>query len=267
MSKILDRMHAGEKIAVGMVQLTPLPGSSMFRGGNLKSMIADALGEAMALEKAGFDSVMIQNLGDLPVDHKVSAPQLAWVSRIVFEVANKVSIPIGLNLMENDAEAMISVSSAAGLDFVRLKVFVGVMVTPFGLVEGCAHVANKTRNLLDASDVAIFADVHDRTGINLGGREIDPDIREAIDLGHADGLVLTGMDYGESMEFITKAKRRFPRTPVLLGGGSNEDNLANTLKLADGVIISSALKDTNSAFGKINSEKAKRFMDLFKKMG
>jgi len=38
------------------------------------------------------------------------------------------------------------------------------------------------------------------------------------------------------------------------------------LKLADGVIISSALKDTNSAFGKINLEKAKRFMELFKKL-
>ena len=267
MSKILNRMHAGEKISIGMVQLTSLPGSSTYRGGDLKSMIAAAIDEAKALEKAGFDSVMVQNLGDLPVSHKVSAPQLAWASRIVFEIVNSVSIPVGLNLMENDAEAMLSVASAAGLDFVRLKVFVGVMVTPFGLVEGCAHVANKTRNLLDAANIAMFADVHDRTGIHLGGRDIDPDIREAIDLGYADGLVLTGKDYDESMRFIAASKKKFPHIPVVLGGSCSEANLANTLKSADGVIISSALKDSNSAFGKINPEKAKRFMELFRKLG
>lgn len=267
MSKILDRMRAGEKISIGMVQLTSLPGSATYVGADLKAMIAAAIDEAKALEKAGFDSVMVQNLGDLPVCHKVSAPQLAWALRIIFEVANSVSIPVGLNLMENDAEAMLSVASAAALDFVRLKVFIGAMVTPFGLVEGCAYEANKTRNLLNAANIAMLADVHDRTGIPLGGREIDPDIREAIDLGHADGLVLTGRDYDESMAFIGQSKKKFPQIPVVLGGSCNEANLAQTLRLADGVIISSALKDTNSAFGKINPEKAKRFMELFRKFG
>lgn len=267
MSKILERMQAGEKISIGMVQLTALPGGSTYTGESLKAMIVAAIDEAKALEKAGFDSIMIQNLGDLPVSHRVSAPQLAWASRIVFEVANNVSIPIGLNFMENDAEAMLSLASAAALDFIRLKVFIGVMVTPFGLVEGCAHDANKARNLLNATNIAMFADVHDRTGINLGGRDIDPDIREAIDLGHADGLVLTGKDYDESMRFIGASKKKFPQVPVVLGGSCNEDNLAQTLRLADGVIISSALKDTNSAFGKINPEKAKRFMELFRKLG
>ena len=42
--------------------------------------------------------------------------------------------------MENDAEAMLSVASAAGSRFRTPQgVHVGVMVTPFGLVEGCAH--------------------------------------------------------------------------------------------------------------------------------
>ena len=266
MSEILTRMKNGSKVAVGMVQLEPLPGSSMFRGADLNSMISSAIEDAVSLEDAGFDAVMVQNLGDLPVTHKVTSTQLAWISRIVFEVVKSVSIPVGLNLMENDAEAMLSVASATGLDFLRMKVFVGVMVTPFGLVESCAYEANRIRNLLNATSIAIFADVHDRTGINLGGRDIEPDIREAIDLGHADGLVLTGSNYEESKLFINKAKKKFPQVPVFLGGGCNEENLQTTLRIADGVIISSALKDTNSAFGRINFEKAKHFMNVFREM-
>jgi uncharacterized protein len=267
MSAVIDRMRAGKKIAIGMVQLAPLPGSSMYKGGSLKDNIHDAIDEAKALADSGFDAIMVQNLGDLPVAHRISPSQLAWMSRIALEVSGAVHVPIGLNFLENDAEAILSVASAAGMDFVRLKVFVGVMVTPAGLVEGCAHVAIKARNLLGASGIGILADVHDRTGINLGGRDIDPDIREAIDLGGADGLVLTGSNFEESMDYIHRSKRKFPQIPVVLGGGCNDENLATTLAAADGVIISSALKDGNSAFGKINPEKAKRFMERFHKIG
>jgi membrane complex biogenesis BtpA family protein len=267
MSKLLQRIQAGGKAAIGMVQLAPLPGSSTYQDSVLSDIIRAAVDETKDLANAGFDAVMIQNLGDLPVTHKVTPSQIAWMSRVAFEVVQAVNIPIGLNFLENDAEAILSVASAAGLDFVRLKVFVGVMVSPSGLTPGCAYEANKTRNLLRAHDVAMFADVHDRTGIHLGGRDIDPDIREAIDLGHADGLVLTGGNFDESMDYIKRARAKFPKIPILLGGSASESNLAVTLAAADGVIISSALKDTNSAFGKINPTKAKNFMQAFRKLG
>ncbi len=267
MSVLLDRIRSGNKVAVAMVQLDALPGSSMYRGGRLQDMIKASVEEAKVLADAGFDAVMLQNLGDLPVAHTVTPPQLAWMARVATEVAAGVSIPVGINFLENDAQAILSVASCAGLDFVRLKVFVGVMVTPFGLVPGCAHEAMATRNLLDAADIAIFADVHDRTGIHLGGREIDPDIREAVDLGHADGLVLTGGSFDESMAYLGKARAKFPRLPLLLGGSASESNLATALAAADGVITSTALKDTDSAFGRVNPAKARSFMKALRRIG
>jgi uncharacterized protein len=266
MSVLVDRIRSGRKVAVAMVQLDPLPGSSLYDGGSLAGIIKASVEEAKVLADAGFDGIMLQNLGDLPVAHKVSVEQAAWMARVAFEVAVAVHTPLGLNFLENDAEAIISVASAAGLDFVRLKVFVGVMVTPFGLVTGCAHEAIRTRTLLRAQDIGIFADVHDRTGINLGGRDIDPDIREAVDLGHADGLVLTGANFDESMGYMKRARAKFPRQPLLLGGSATVANLATALADADGVIVSTALKDTDSAFGRVNPAKARSFMQALKKL-
>jgi membrane complex biogenesis BtpA family protein len=267
MSVLIDRMNSGHKAAIAMVQLDPLPGSSMYRDSSLTQMIKVSVDEAKVLSDAGFDGIMLQNLGDLPVAHTVTPEQIAWMARVAFEVAAAVPTPVGLNFLENDAEAIMSVASAAGLDFVRLKVFVGVMVTPFGLVGGNAHEAIKTRNLLHAESIGIFADVHDRTGIHLGAREIDPDIREAVDLGHADGLVLTGGNFDESMAYLKKAHARFPRLPLLLGGSATEANLATALAVAHGVIVSTALKDTDSAFGRVNPAKAKSFVKALKKLG
>lgn len=266
MSKLLELMKSGHKAAIGMVQLDPLPGGSMYRGGSVAAITRAAVAEAVALEEAGFDAVMIQNLADLPVDHRVNPLQVAWMARAAFEVSRAVKIPLGLNFLENDAEAMLAVASAAELDFLRLKVFVGVMVTPFGLVSGCAHEANRIRNLLAADDIAFFADVHDRTGIHLGGRDIEPDMREAVDLGHADGLVLTGGSYQESMDYIRRARVKYARLPLLLGGSASESNLATTLEVADGAIVSSALKDNSSAFGKIDPKKAESFMKEFRRV-
>ncbi len=267
MSALLDRIHAGSKVAIAMVQLDALPGSSMYAGGKLQDMIKVSVDEAKVLADAGFDAIMLQNLGDLPVAHKVTPQQISWMARVAFEVAAAIPAPVGLNFLENDAEATLSVASGAGLDFVRLKVYVGVMVTPFGLVPGCAHEAMMTRNLLQAPNISIFADVHDRTGVHLGGRDLDPDIREAVDLGHADGLVLTGGSFDESIAYLKRGRAKYPRLPLLLGGSANETNLATALAVADGVIISSALKDTDSAFGRVNPAKARSFMKALRRVG
>ena len=72
--------------------------------------------------------------------------------------------PVGLNLLENDAAAMMAVASSSGADFIRVKIYVGAMMTPFGVETAKAHDAIKARNVLGAQNVAIFADVHDRTG-------------------------------------------------------------------------------------------------------
>lgn len=260
MSALLDLIAAGAKPMVGMVQLDPLPGSARHAGGSLADRIEEALAEAEALVTAGVDALMVQNLGDLPVAHSVTPAQLAWTVRICDEVRRASGLPVGLNFLENDAAAMVTAASAAGLDFVRIKVFVGAMLTPFGVEHAAAHAALKARNALGAHGVALFADVHDRTGVPLGTADLAEDIGYALKLSGADGLVLTGKSHDRTLAFLRIAREVAPTAPILVGGGASADNIDGILDLADGAIVSSSLKPSGAAFGRIDPDKAQSFM-------
>ena len=120
---------------------------------------------------------------------------------------------------------MLAVASAAGADFVRIKVYVGAMLTPFGVESGQAYAAIRARNAWDVQNVAIFADVHDRTGVPLATGGLAEDLDHAIRLGGADGVVLTGKSYGETLEFVSVARKLFAAAPILVGGGVNAGKL------------------------------------------
>jgi len=245
---------------IGMVQLGAMPAGSRYRGGKVGPLLDAALEEAEILARNGVDALMVQNLGDIPVAHRVTEVQVAWMTRITSEVRAAAGLPVGLNLLENDAEAMIAVASAAGADFVRIKVYVGAMMTPFGLETAQAFAAIRARNACDAADVAIFADVHDRTGNPVASAGIAEDLDFAVRLGGADGLVLTGKDYRQTLDFISIARKQLGSVPILVGGGVNSQNVAEVTRMADGAIVSSSLKDSASAFGRFDAAKVKSFM-------
>jgi uncharacterized protein len=261
MSELVSFIRSGRKPVIGMLQLGPLPGSSRYKGGRIDGTLGDALTEAQTLSSHGVDALMVQNLGDVPVDARATAAQVAWMTRVAAEVRSRFSGPVGLNFLENDAEAMFAVASAARADFVRIKVYVGAVMTPFGMESGQAFAAIRARNACDSGDVAIFADVHDRTGAPIASGGFAEDVEHAIRLGGADGLVLTGKSYEETLAFIDAARKRIGAAPILVGGGVNAKNFAEVARIADGVIVSSSLKDSNDAFGRLAPAKVQEFME------
>jgi membrane complex biogenesis BtpA family protein len=261
MSELISFIRSGRKPVIGMVQLGSLPGSSRYKGGHIDVTLDDALKEAQTLSSNGVDVLMVQNLGDLPVGARATSSQVAWMARIAAEIRSHFSRPVGLNLLENDAEAMFAVASAARADFVRIKVYVGAMMTPFGMESGQAFAAIRARNACDAGDVAIFADVHDRTGAPIASGGFAEDVEHAVRLAGADGLVLTGKSYEETLAFIDVARKSVVTAPILVGGGVNAKNFAEVARVADGVIVSSSLKDSNDAFGKFGPGKVQAFME------
>jgi membrane complex biogenesis BtpA family protein len=260
MSELLAAIATGAKPMIGMIQLKPLPGGSRYTGASLASVLEHALREAAVLTDAGFRFLMVQNLGDLPVARTASTVQVAWMTRIVDAVRRTAQLPVGLNLLENDAAAMFAVASATGADFVRIKVFVGAMVTAAGVEPGQAFEALQARSQWDAKNVAIFADVHDRTAVPLASAGLTDDVRAAFALGGADGIVLTGRSHQETLSFLSTARAAFPQKPMLVGGGANAANVGELMALADGAIVSSALKPAGDLFGELDAGRARAFM-------
>jgi hypothetical protein len=260
MSDLLSLIKSGGKPVIGMVQLDALAGSSRYHGGGIDRILRSAHQEARLLADNGVDALMVQNLGDLPVASSATSAQVAWMTRVTSEMRASFGGPVGLNLLENDAEAMFAVASAAGADFVRIKVYVGAMMTPFGMESAQAFAAIRARNACDAADVAIFADVHDRTGAPVASGGFTEDIDYAIRLGGADGLVLTGKSYSQTLDFVRVARKQLGQVPILVGGGVTAKNFAEAVSVADGAIVSSSLKDSEGPFGKFVPAKVQAFM-------
>jgi hypothetical protein len=70
------------------------------------------------------------------------------------------------------------------------------MVKAEGILQGCAYEAIQYRAQIGAQDVAILADVYDRTGEPLGRMPLVEEARQAATFGRADGLILTGRSFG-----------------------------------------------------------------------
>jgi membrane complex biogenesis BtpA family protein len=260
MSKLLSLIAGGVRPVVGMVQLPPLPGGANYKGESIASVLEAGLSEARVLVENGVDALLVQNLGDIPVATSASMTQVAWMTRVTAEIIRLSDTPVGVNLLENDSAAMLAVAAATGADFVRIKIYVGGMMTPFGVELGQAHTAVKVRNQLNAASVAIFADVHDRTGTPLATGGFEEDVEFAVRLGMADGLVITGKSYDETLDMIARARSKYADIPILAGGGVTAGNFAEVVQTASGAIVSTSMKDTGSAVGRFVPKKVKEFM-------
>jgi predicted TIM-barrel enzyme len=123
---------------------------------------------------------------------------------------------------------------------VRLKVFAGAAMTAEGSKEALGPAARAARQRLGRPDIAILADVHDRTCVPLGGVPLGKAARWAEGLG-ADALILTGDDFAGSCAHIAAARAAGVRRPILIGGSIDESNVAAALAAAQGVIVSTSL--------------------------
>lgn len=54
-----------------------------------------------------------------------------------------VTVPIGINVLRNDAHSAIAIATCVQTEFIRVNVFTGAMATDQGLIEGQAHVRDR----------------------------------------------------------------------------------------------------------------------------
>ena len=80
----------------------------------------------------------------------------------------------------------------------------------------------------------------------------------------ADGLIITGGDFADSLARIRKARGAGIKRPILLGGSVTEGNVAEALSVCDGVVVSTALMRKDAASDDLlrwDIDLARRFMD------
>lgn len=228
---------------IGVVHLLPLPTSPRW-GGSLKTVIERAEREATALASGGVDGIIVENFFDAPFTNgQVDPAVVSAMTLIVDRLMNLVTVPIGINVLRNDALSGLAIASCVGASFIRVNVLTGVMATDQGLIEGQAHQLLRYRREL-GSEVKILADVLVKHARPLGSPNLTTAVQETIERGLADGVILSGWATGNppSFEDLELAIAAAKGTPVFIGSGANWENISTLMQAANGVIVCSSLK-------------------------
>src|SRR5438045_3541481 len=114
---------------IGMVHLLPLPGAPRW-GGSMDDVVERAVADAAVLEAAGLDGLLVENYSDVPFYPEAAPPEtIAALAVCVREVVRATNLPVGVNLLRNDAAGALAAAHAAGARFIRVNVHAGVMAT------------------------------------------------------------------------------------------------------------------------------------------
>lgn len=244
---------------VGMVHLPALPGTPAGQL-RLETIIEGAVRDARTLADSGFDGLLVQNSLDRPTREAVDAATIAQLTAVASAVRAAVDVPLGINIVKNDALGAIAVAAAVGAAFVRVKIHTGAVLSAEGVVRGSAFDTLALRRRLGA-DVAIWADVYEPTSRALLPGDLTAAAVDAVDFGLADGVIITQPTAAESIAVIADLRHRLPDTRMIIGGRVNASNVGETLSAVDSVIIGSALKRPAGIRGPVVAEAAREIAD------
>ena len=228
---------------IGMVHLGPLPGSP---GADrpFGDVVAAAVRDARVLADAGFGGLMVENFGDAPFfADDVPKATVAAMTRAVGAVVDAVDLPVGVNVLRNDALAALAVATATGAAWIRVNVLAGTMFTDQGVIHGRgAEVARLARTL--QWDGTILADVFVKHATPPPGLTL---VRATMDLAERSGagaLVVSGTGTGAAVDLgdAHVVKQTAPHLPLVIGSGADTETIADLLDVADAAIVGTSIK-------------------------
>jgi membrane complex biogenesis BtpA family protein len=232
-----------EKPVIGMVHLPPLPGSPENRS-ELNAIRQTVLRDAEALVSGGVDGLMVENFGDVPFySTKVPPHTVAFMTVLGREIAAAYPLPLGINVLRNDARSALAIASAIGAAFIRVNIYTGARLTDQGIIQGEAFRLLRYRKLLGSS-VKVFADVAVKHSAALASYNLADEVKDTVLRGRADAIIVSGSATGREthLEDVKIAKAAAMGSPVLVGSGVTPATVNTMLAHADGLIVGTAFK-------------------------
>ncbi|NDD90505.1 phosphorybosylanthranilate isomerase [bacterium] len=265
---------------VGVIHLPPLPGSiramRKARGAGkagvelrrqMQQSLTQAVREAKILAGAGFDALIVENFGDVPfVKDEVSVATAASMSLIVQAIRESVNIPLGVNVLRNDALTALSIAAVTGCQFIRVNVLSGVSATDQGWIEGRAPEVLSVREQLDPS-IGVLADVWVKHARQFSSDSLSQSIEETALRAGADAIILTGSTTGRlaSQEMLTEALEvcESHDIPLYLGSGVSAETLPGLPSSGiSGIIVGSDLRRDGRAGAALDPRRVSRWMKV-----
>ena len=244
---------------VGVLHLPPLPGSARGQRASSIRAIADSmLRDAEKYAAAGIDTVIVENYGDLPfVRDRVDAAVTSAMTIVVDAVQRETGMTVGVNVLRNDVLTAVSIAAMTGARFVRANVYVGVMQTESGIIQGCAHAVQQEIKRLGAN-VEVWADLDVKHAAPLVQRSLQEQADDAIERAFASALILTGPATGAAADpqAVSNLRAHNQTAPTYVGSGANEQTIP-TMPGATGFIVGTAMKTGGVVTNPVDPERVR----------
>jgi hypothetical protein len=255
-----ELLGLGNKTVIGMVHCLPLPGTAGFTD-NMEKIFSQAIKDAKALEAAGCNAIMIENMGDGPFNDFLDTEQTVALTAVSTLVKEAVSIPVGIDAAFNDYKTSLSIAKVIGAEFVRIPVFVDTVMYYNGILNPCSRDAVIFRKKIHAENIKILADIQVKHTYMVNPSISIKDSAKQAASCLADGIIVTGTSIGaETPIDLIKQVKSVVNIPVIAGSGVNANNIKEQLNLADGAIIGSSLKKGGKITNPISLELTKKVL-------
>jgi hypothetical protein len=231
----------------------------------MDTIVEHAVADAQALAEGGCHGLIVENMWDIPfrAGPHIQPESIAAQAVVAHEVRRAVpGLPLGINLVHNGGVALLGIAIAAGASFIRVCMFTGAGVWDAGSWdEGCAADLLRRRKELNAEHIKIFADVDKKHSVRFPGIDLATHIEWTNFFG-ADALIISGRMTGDApdLEKVRSARDLAGKTPILLGSGTDEHNIAAFMEVADGVIVGSSIKEGGEIANPVDARRVRRFV-------
>jgi len=250
------------KIIIAMVHLRSLPGTPLYdAGGGMDAIVEAARADMAALQAAGVDGLLFGNENDRPYELNVDVASTAAMAYVIGRVKPKIRIPFGVNVLW-DPRSTIALATATGAAFVR-EVFTGVYSSDMGLWQGRAADALRYARLVGREDLCLLYNVSAEFASSLDTRSLPDRARSAVFSSLADAVLISGNLTGEQppLDHLTAVKRALPDVPVLANTGVRRETVRDLLKVVDGVVVGTALKEDGVTWNAVDPARARAFVE------
>ena len=225
----------------------PVLGMLHLGGETPAERIATALQEALIMDTAGFDGVIVENyFGDI-----------ADVEAVLQSLGGeRLGCRVGINILGNTEKAF-ALAARYRLDFIQVDSVSGHLPP-----DQDAAYGRRLTELRAGCDAVLLGGVRFKYMPVSSGRSEAEDLR--IGLARCDAIVVTSDATGQPTDM--DKVRRFrdalgPDTPLLIGAGLTPENVADRFSVADGGIVGSWLKDNHQDNGRISPKHVEIFLD------
>ncbi len=236
----------------------------------MSEVIGAARTDAVALAEAGFPALMVENFGDVPFfADSVPSETTSALALAAATIIRETGLPLGVNVLRNDALTALGVAAAIGGRFVRVNVLTGLMYTDQGPIVGrAAEVARKRASL--GADVEVWADVMVKHSTPPEGLEIGRAAADTVLRGLADAVIVSGSGTGARPD-LTDARTVREAVPVdtrVVGGsGAEPSNLASLVEVFDTLIVGSTLKRDGDPRNRVDETRSRRLVQAAEEAG